>query len=170
VAIKISVFWDITPCWLSCSCILLVRSVVYETQWLLAVHSVLRELTCFFPFPFCFLHNPKFRQADCSACHLLSGCFFAWLIPRPWRWRRHVPPKRRLTFNGPHGVVSHNMELSTKPGCCDSVTAAWKLRVVEECRYLISEEPSSGAKPTSRLKQTHCQVTIYVILRLGITF
>jgi hypothetical protein len=24
---------------------------------------------------------------------------------RPWRWRRHVPPKRRLIFNGLHGGV-----------------------------------------------------------------
>jgi hypothetical protein len=24
---------------------------------------------------------------------------------RPWRWRRYVPPKRRLTFNGLHGVI-----------------------------------------------------------------
>jgi hypothetical protein len=38
-----------------------------------------------------------------SACHLLSRWHLARLI-RPWRWR-HVPPKRRLTFNGIHGVV-----------------------------------------------------------------
>jgi hypothetical protein len=24
---------------------------------------------------------------------------------------RHVPPKRRLTFNGLHGVISHKIEL-----------------------------------------------------------
>jgi hypothetical protein len=24
---------------------------------------------------------------------------------RPWRWRRHVPPKRRLIFSRPHDVV-----------------------------------------------------------------
>jgi hypothetical protein len=23
-----------------------------------------------------------------------------------WRWRRHVPPKRRLTFNGLHGIIA----------------------------------------------------------------
>jgi hypothetical protein len=33
------------------------------------------------------------------ACHLLSRWFLARFILRPWRWRRHVPPKRRLTFN-----------------------------------------------------------------------
>jgi hypothetical protein len=26
--------------------------------------------------------------------------FPAWFIIGRWRWRQHVPPKRRLTFNG----------------------------------------------------------------------
>jgi hypothetical protein len=35
----------------------------------------------------------------CSyACHLFSRFFHAWLILRPWRWRRHVPPKCWLTL------------------------------------------------------------------------
>jgi hypothetical protein len=29
-----------------------------------------------------------------------SWWFLPWLILRLWRWRRHVPPKRQLTFNG----------------------------------------------------------------------
>jgi hypothetical protein len=34
-----------------------------------------------------------------------SSCWFlAWLILRPWRWRRHIPPKRQLTFSWPQGV------------------------------------------------------------------
>jgi hypothetical protein len=50
-------------------------------------------------------------RADCSACHLLSHRFLAWLILRLWRWRQHVPPKYWLTFNGLHGVISHKTEL-----------------------------------------------------------
>jgi hypothetical protein len=46
-----------------------------------------------------------------SGCHLLSRWFLAWFILRPWRRRRHVPPKRRLTFNGLHGVISQKIEL-----------------------------------------------------------
>jgi hypothetical protein len=44
---------------------------------------------------------------------LLVTCFrlLAWIILRPWRWRRHVPPKRRLTFNGLHGVMSQKIGL-----------------------------------------------------------
>jgi hypothetical protein len=34
----------------------------------------------------------------------------AWLILRPWRWSQHVSPKRRLTFNRLHGVISQKME------------------------------------------------------------
>jgi hypothetical protein len=30
---------------------------------------------------------------------------------RPWRWRRHFPPKCRLTFNWLHGVISQKIEL-----------------------------------------------------------
>jgi hypothetical protein len=32
-----------------------------------------------------------------------------WLTLRPWIWRWHVPPKRRLTFNGLHGVISQQI-------------------------------------------------------------
>jgi hypothetical protein len=67
------------PCWLSCSSLLLVRSIVCKGQWVLAVHSVLRtsqqELTCCLLFSSCFLYNPKFRQVDCSACLLFRVCF-----------------------------------------------------------------------------------------------
>jgi hypothetical protein len=42
-------------------------------------------------------------------CHLLSR-YHAVLIP-PWRWRRYVPPKLLLTFNGLHGVISQKKVL-----------------------------------------------------------
>jgi hypothetical protein len=32
-------------------------------------------------------------------------------LRRPWRWRLHVPPKRRLAFNKLHGVMSQKVEL-----------------------------------------------------------
>jgi hypothetical protein len=42
---------------------------------------------------------------------LPASCWFlAWLTLQPWRCRRHVPPKRRLTCNGLHGVISQNIE------------------------------------------------------------
>jgi hypothetical protein len=91
---------------------------VCGSQWLLAaVHSVLqtsqRELICCLLFPSWFINNPKFRQAYCSACHLISLWFLVRLIPRLWRWRRYVPPKRRLTFNGLHSSVFQKTECIT---------------------------------------------------------
>jgi hypothetical protein len=39
-------------------------------------------------------------------------CWFpARLILRPWRWRRYVLPKRRLTFNGLYCVISQKTVL-----------------------------------------------------------
>jgi hypothetical protein len=37
--------------------------------------------------------------------------FLLSLFFQPWRWRRNVPPKRRLTLNGLHGVTSQKMVL-----------------------------------------------------------
>jgi hypothetical protein len=37
-----------------------------------------------------------------------------WGSHRGWRWRRLASPKRRLTFNGLHGVVSQRRELLTR--------------------------------------------------------
>jgi hypothetical protein len=39
-----------------------------------------------------------------------SRWFLDWLILRPWRWRRHVLPKRRLTMNVLHGVMYQKIE------------------------------------------------------------
>jgi hypothetical protein len=49
------------------------------------------------------------RNLDVSVATL--PCWLAsWIIILPWRWRQHVPPKHRLTFNGPHGLTSLYME------------------------------------------------------------
>jgi hypothetical protein len=44
---------------------------------------------------------------------LLATCFHSgilnWFVLRPWRWRRYLPPDRRLTFNGPHAVISQKI-------------------------------------------------------------
>jgi hypothetical protein len=55
--------------------------------------------------------NQSRKQRKISAFHLLSRWFLAWLILRPWIWRRYVPPKRPLHFNGLHGVTSQKTEL-----------------------------------------------------------
>jgi hypothetical protein len=42
---------------------------------------------------------------------MLGLFIFFLLILRPRRWRRNVPPKRRLTFNGPRSVISETITL-----------------------------------------------------------
>jgi hypothetical protein len=39
-----------------------------------------------------------------------SRWFDVWLILRPWKRRRQVPPRSRLIFNGLHGVISQKTE------------------------------------------------------------
>jgi hypothetical protein len=41
---------------------------------------------------------------------LLAG-FLLNLFLRPWGWRRYVPPKRQLTLNRLHSVISQNLIL-----------------------------------------------------------
>jgi hypothetical protein len=41
-----------------------------------------------------------------------SRHFISWLFLLYWRWE-HVPPKRRLSFNGLHGVISQKIEIFT---------------------------------------------------------
>jgi hypothetical protein len=31
-----------------------------------------------------------------------------------WRWRRHVPPKHRVTFNGLHGIISQKIRTAVR--------------------------------------------------------
>jgi hypothetical protein len=65
------------------------------------------------------ISRPRY-QSQSSAFHLLSSWYLAWLILRPWRWRRYVPPKRRFTFNGLHGVISQKLVLFEMYGCLPS--------------------------------------------------
>jgi hypothetical protein len=46
---------------------------------------------------------------------LLSRWFHLRLLLRHWILRRYVPPKRHLTFNGPHGDISQRRNSSLTP-------------------------------------------------------
>jgi hypothetical protein len=52
--------------------------------------------------------NQSFGGIPLTTCFMLVSW---WLIFRPWGWRRHVPPKRRLTCNWLHEVVSKKIGL-----------------------------------------------------------
>jgi hypothetical protein len=55
-----------------------------------------------------------------AAWLLVSRCFFACFILIPWRWRWHIPPKRRYTFNRLHGSRYRGWLLAGRPRCQSS--------------------------------------------------
>jgi hypothetical protein len=58
--------------------------------------------------------RPKYlgiEHSECFACHLLTRWYLACLIPTPWGWKWYFLPKRLLTFNGLHGVISQKLVL-----------------------------------------------------------
>jgi hypothetical protein len=63
-----------------------------------------------------------------SAFHLLSCWFLAELILRPWRWRRYVPPKRRLTWT----TRRYNPE--------DRTLYLWRIVWRARCRSTVNSE------------------------------
>jgi hypothetical protein len=72
-------------------------------------------------------------QGRNQLCLLPASCWFiAWLIFRPRRWRRNFPGKRRLTFNGLHGVISQKeLFVTTAVRTSDPTKIYW-------LEYLIS--------------------------------
>jgi hypothetical protein len=69
-------------------------------------------------------------------------CLPLLLILRPWTWRRRVPPKRRLTFNGLHSVISqkivpvkaketmHQQERGYQAANSSKIIDAWNVKSV----------------------------------------
>jgi hypothetical protein len=54
----------------------------------------------------------KQHEADSKLFLLPISCWFLALVTvQPRIWRRHLPTKRWLTFNGQHGVISLKIEL-----------------------------------------------------------
>jgi hypothetical protein len=49
-------------------------------------------------------------KAGGKQSHLVSCCFLAWFIIRPWRWRQHVPLNCQSTFNRLRSIISLKIE------------------------------------------------------------
>jgi hypothetical protein len=77
------------------------ESLKIQTQrwiWPQSVQHSMRNLTEHFEY--------HLLLTTCLHAGFLLNLFF-----RPWRWRRYIPPKRRLQLNRIHGVTSQKMIL-----------------------------------------------------------
>jgi hypothetical protein len=63
----------------------------------------------------------------------VSRWFLARLILWPWRWKQCVPPKRLLTLNGLHGVISQKIVLFVIQIYLEDICSAFAIRVVGNC-------------------------------------
>jgi hypothetical protein len=65
----------------------------------------------------CRLHLPGeiISQTSNERESVTSIVFFTWLILRPWRWRRHIPPKRRFNLNELHSFIYRKIEFFISP-------------------------------------------------------
>jgi hypothetical protein len=113
VVMKSTILWDISPC------------------------SPLSVNQCFGATYRLSLQGQKIRWAR-NQCEsrwqniLLATCFHAGflltLFFRPWIWRRYVPPKRRLTLNGLHGIISHDCHLLLLWFLAQLISSPWRWR------------------------------------------
>jgi hypothetical protein len=81
------------------------------------------------------IRNTRFLTSK-PFCLLQASCWFIVPLVLPWRWRRHVPPKRPMNFNGLHGIIAgHGLRhvlssLARKPGSCVRIPLrAWMFSV-----------------------------------------
>jgi hypothetical protein len=99
---------------------------------------------------------------------LLHPYLFSWLIIQPWRWRRHIPPKRQLTFNGLQNVISQKIELFTNwvLWCkkMRSVSMYWRTKTTET-QGMLPMTTKRTAVPVGTLMLLICAVVpVCVIL------
>jgi hypothetical protein len=81
--------------------------------------SIIREKTSCSPLEVnrrfgwtCRLHlqGRRIREARSQRESMRQAEGLLGLFIQFWRWTRHVPPKRRLTFNGLHDIISQRIE------------------------------------------------------------
>jgi hypothetical protein len=121
VEMKWSVFWDITSCSLLkvnpelClpSAFTLLSCSAYSTLRMEEIYSSETSLD----FQRTTRRSIPEDGTESYACCLLSRWYLALLI-RPWRWRRYIPPKRRLTFSGLHGDPRTTAVRTSNPTWC----------------------------------------------------
>jgi hypothetical protein len=164
LALTSTIFWDITPCIPLTSsrrfggtyCLHLQGGRIsparnqHESRWQAEQRTTRRYIR-----EDSTLHNHRCENLKSyitmSPYHLLSRWFLARLILRPWRWRRYVPPKRRLTLNRLHDVISKKIEIFITTGVRTSIPTAlrclFSLSLCLNMSHAVFEHPR---RPASR--------------------
>jgi hypothetical protein len=89
-----------------------------------------------------------------------SDWFLACIILWPWKWKRHVPPKRRLTLNGLRGVISQNIELSRSWTGSSDWSFSWPF-------FSVPEIIHSGPLLSTFLTINYHKLVLFVNIHLG---
>jgi hypothetical protein len=82
--------------------IIMYRAICWCYEFVFEKSTTILDITPCSPFKV----NRRFGGTYCFHLEVLS-CWHLVRIIRQLRWRRHIPPKRLLIFNGLHGVISH---------------------------------------------------------------
>jgi hypothetical protein len=87
-----SIFWDITPC----------SRLNFNRRFggICRLHLLGRRIS-----------QARNEHVAWLYLPIARSLFLAWLILRPRGWRWHSSPKRRLTLNGLHWVISQTLDL-----------------------------------------------------------
>jgi hypothetical protein len=106
-----------------------------------------------------------------ASCWCLS-----WLTLQPWRWRRHVPPKRRLTSKGLHGVISKKTErFITAERTSNPVQSVslqngtlFRLQLTSLVSILLSKQKNDNTHSDTVLPIKEAAVHLYGCLKLRV--
>jgi hypothetical protein len=97
-----------------------------------------------------------------------SRWFLSWLIIRPWIWRRHIPPKCRLTFNGLPGVTSQKIDpfsttavRTSKPTLLFNLAIrTWQHKLRRNSIFISSRPPTGNWK---------LRLQLFTVLKISFT-
>jgi hypothetical protein len=101
----------------------------------------------------CFLVSRNWFQhveeKNFKICFILgsSASFISWHILRPYRWKRHVHPKRRLNFNGLHGVISQKIGIFRRYLAQCGTMFLWSMSAMYPLHPSASRSAKERVKP-----------------------
>jgi hypothetical protein len=116
----------------------------YHFQFNLDNHPLIQTDSVYIMFEdeeFCPLGYTSMLSGESHLVLSSSWWFFASPTLQPWRWRRYVLPRRLLTFNGLHCVMSQKVKLFTSTAVRISNPTSMTMRHALEQPTLQKKSP-----------------------------